>query len=63
MVCPHKQEIADRETQVEVALEGLRDKTYTSIDHAVKALGVARTTLRRRVNGGKTRKEAREPTQ
>jgi hypothetical protein len=29
----------------------------------VKELGVARTTLRRRVNGGKTRKEAREPTQ
>ena len=29
----------------------------------MKALGVVRITLRRRVNGGKTRKEAREPTQ
>ena len=48
---------------MEIALEGLRDRTYTSIDHTVKALGVARTTLRRRVNGGKTRKEVREPTQ
>jgi len=48
---------------MEIALEGLCNGTYTSIDHAVKVLGVSRTTLRRRVKGGKTRKEAREPTQ
>ena len=46
-----------------VAVEGVQNGTYRSIDHAVKALGVSRTTLRRRLKGGKTRKEAREPTQ
>jgi hypothetical protein len=41
------QEAAQRETQVEIALEGLRDGRYMSIDQAVKPLGLARTTLRR----------------
>ena len=41
----------------------MQDGTYRSIDHAVKELGVPRTTLRRRLKGGKTRKEARELTQ
>jgi hypothetical protein len=63
MVHPRKEETTERGTQMEIALEGLRDGTYMSIDHAVKALGVSRTTLRRRVKGGKTRKEAREPAQ
>ena len=63
MVCPHKQETIERGVQMERALEGLRDGTYTTIDHAVKVLVVSRTTLHRRVKGGTTRKEAREPMQ
>ena len=63
MVRPHKKECAERETQVEIALKGIRNGTYVSIDHAVKVLDVARTTLRRSMKGGKTRKEAREATQ
>ena len=63
MVWPHKQKITERETQVQIALQGLRDGIYMSIDHAVKALGVSRTTLRRRMKGGKSRKEGKEPVQ
>jgi stalled ribosome alternative rescue factor ArfA len=63
MTCQHKKEYAERETQVNIALKGIRDGTYMSIDHTVKVLGVARTTLQRRMKGGKTRKEAREATQ
>jgi len=48
---------------MQVALDGLRDGTYTSIRLAATALGVSRASLHRRVNGGKSRKEAREPTQ
>jgi Tc5 transposase DNA-binding domain len=60
---PHKKECAEREVQMKITVEGVQDSTYISINRAVKALGVARTTLRRRLKGGKTRKEAREATQ
>jgi len=49
--------------QTEIAIEGIETGTYMSIDHAAKALGVSRTTLRRRLKGGKTRKQARESMQ
>jgi hypothetical protein len=51
---------AERERQVQIALAGLQDGTYTSIDQAVTALGVSKTTLHRRVKGGKSRSEAQE---
>jgi len=63
MVRRHKKECAERELQMNIAIDGIRDGTYMSIDHAVTSLGVARTTLRRRMKGGKTRKEARESMQ
>jgi len=50
----------ERERQVQIALAGLQDSTYTSIDQAVRALGVSKTTLHRRVKGGKSRIEAQE---
>jgi hypothetical protein len=51
---------AERESKLELALAGLADGTYTSIDHAVSVLRVPKTTLFRRVHGGKTRNEAAE---
>ena len=48
---------------MKITVEGIQDGTYMSIDHAVKALNVPRTTLHRRLKGGKTWKEAREATQ
>ena len=59
----HNKECAERKVQMKIAVDGVQNGTYMSVDHAVKALGVSRTTLRRRLKGGKTRKEAREPTQ
>jgi hypothetical protein len=60
MVRRKKGEVVEREKQMQIALAGLRDGTYRNIDHAVAALGVSRTTLHRRVKGGKSRKEAQE---
>jgi hypothetical protein len=51
---------AEREKQVQIALAGLQDGTYSSVDHAVGELGVSKTTLHRRVKGGKSRREAQE---
>jgi len=45
---------------MQLAIAGLADGTYMSVDQAVKALGVPRSTLRRRKNGGKSRREAKE---
>jgi hypothetical protein len=35
---PHKKECAEREVQMKIAVEGVQDGTYMSIDYAVKAL-------------------------
>jgi hypothetical protein len=59
----HKKEYAEREMQTQIAVEGVRNGTYMSVDHAAKALGVSRTTLRMRLSGRQTRKEARESQQ
>ena len=63
MVRPRCQKTAERERQMQIALAGLSDKTYLSIDQAASALGVDRTTLRRRWNGGNSAQQAREATQ
>jgi len=34
----HKKECAEREVQIQIAVEGVWNGTYMSIDHAVKAL-------------------------
>src|SRR5438552_16237914 len=38
----------------------LQDGTYSRVDQVVTALGVSKTTLHRRVKGGKSRREAQE---
>jgi len=52
--------VTERERQVQIALAGLWDGTYMSIDQAAAALGVSKTTLHRRFKGGKSRSEAQE---
>lgn len=52
--------VSEREQQVQIALAGLRDGTYMIIDQAVTALGVSKTTLHRRMKGGKSCTEAQE---
>ena len=54
------QKTAERERQVQIALAGLRDGTYRSVDQAVAELGVSKTTLHRRIKGGKSQSEAQE---
>jgi hypothetical protein len=63
MVCSRTQETTDQKTKMQIAIEGIEDGTYMSIRHAAKALVVSRATLARRLKGGKTKQEAREPTQ
>jgi hypothetical protein len=60
MACRKNGKAAEHENQVQIALAGLQDGTYKSIDQAVAALGVSKTTLHRRVKGGKSRSEAQE---
>ena len=56
-----KAKAAERDRGTEIALAGIADGTYMSVDHAVKALpGVSKTTLHRRLKGGKSRTEAQE---
>lgn len=45
---------------MQLALAGLDDGTYRSVDHAIKELGVPRSTLRRRRSGEKPRWEGKE---
>src|SRR5271170_190305 len=52
--------VTERERAVQIALAGLQDHTYMSIDQAVAALGVSKTTLHRRWKGGKSQSEAQE---
>jgi hypothetical protein len=59
-----KSEKASRtEEMIQEALAGLASGVYATPYHAAKVLGLSRATLIRRINGGKTRAEAREPQQ
>jgi len=48
---------------MEIALAGIRDGTYKSVNDAVKELGISKATLHRRLNGGKSRSKAQEKHQ
>ena len=50
----------EAEYQMQLALTGLEDGTYMSVDHAVMELGVLRSTLHRRNNGRKSSWEWKE---
>jgi kynureninase len=60
MTLRKKGKVTEREQQVQIALAGLRDGTYISVDQVVAALGVSKTTLYRRVKEGKSQNDAQE---
>ena len=53
----------DVETRIQQALDALAANHYPSISRAATAYAVAATTLRRRLKGGKMRKEGQEGAQ
>lgn len=53
----------DNEKQIQEALDGLRKGQYSSIRAAAKAHNVSKSTLSRRMNGGKSIAESREDQQ
>src|SRR5579859_3427282 len=61
MVRRKSQKASENELQMQMALAGMSDGTYMTIDQAVK--GVPRTTLYRRWNSRKSRTEAKENAQ
>ena len=63
MVRRRSEKAAEREAQIQIALQGLADGMYMSTDHAVTSLGVSKTRLIRRLKGGKSRQEGRETFQ
>ena len=63
MVRRRSEKAAEREAQIQIALQALADGTYMSTDHAVTSLEVSKTTLIHRLKGGKSRQEGRETFQ
>lgn len=53
----------EREKAIQKAIAGVKDRTYRNADHAAKELGVSKTTLHRRLKGGKSRVEGKENQQ
>jgi hypothetical protein len=53
----------EREIEIEKAALAVKSNQYKSIYAAAKAFGLPKESLRRRVNGGHTRAEARLPQQ
>ena len=60
---PASVKAAEGERNIQLALAGLKDGTYSSIGDAHKELGVATSTLDRRVKGGKSRAQGKENQQ
>ena len=63
MVRPHNEKAEEAEKKMQLAITGVKDRTYRSVDHAAKELGVSKTTLIRRLKGGKSRSEGQETNQ
>lgn len=63
MVHHRSDKAAESESNIQLALAGLNDGTYTSIGQACRALGVSKTTLHRRIKGGKSRAQGKENQQ
>jgi hypothetical protein len=63
MVRPRNEKAEEAEKKMQLAITGIKERTYRSVDHAVKELGVSKTTLIRRLRGGKSRSEGQETNQ
>jgi predicted site-specific integrase-resolvase len=63
MVRPYNEKAEEAEKAMQRAIAGVKDRTYRSIDQAVKELGVSKATLHRRLKGGKSKSETQEKNQ
>ena len=54
---------AESEKNIQLALAGLTDGTYSTVGEAHRALGVSKTTLHRRIKGGKSHTQGKENQQ
>src|SRR5271154_1388185 len=59
--CNEKAEEAEK--NIQKAIAGVKDRMYQSAGQAAKALGVSKTTIIRRLKGGKSRSEGQETNQ
>jgi DNA invertase Pin-like site-specific DNA recombinase len=60
MVCSRNAKAEAADKAMEIALAGIRNGTYKSVNDAVKELRVSKATLHQRLNRGKSRSEAQE---
>ena len=63
MTRPRSKKALETEANVKKAFDGLSSGLYTTPYQARKALGLSKGTMSRRINGGKSRAEAREKQQ
>lgn len=63
MVRPINNKAEEVEKAIQRAIEGFKKGLYQSVNHAAKECGVSRTTLSRRLKGGKSRSEGQENNQ
>ena len=63
MTCPRSKKATESEAKMQEALNGLSSGLYKTPYKAHKALGISKSTLLRRINGGKSRAEARQAQQ
>jgi hypothetical protein len=63
MVRPHNEKAEEAEKKMKIAIAGMKDRTYRSVDQAAKELSISKTTLIRRLKGGKSRSEGQETNQ
>jgi len=58
-----KKATSERDALNMAAIEGIKNGIYTNAKHAATVLGVSESTLRKRLKGRKSRREAREAQQ
>jgi Tc5 transposase DNA-binding domain len=63
MVRARSAKAAESEQNIQLALAGLNNGTYSTLGQARRALGVSKATLRRRRDGGKNRAQGKENQQ
>jgi len=63
MAHKRKPEASAREALMAMAIEGVKNGVYTGPKHAATELGVSESTLKKRLNGRKSRAQAREAQQ
>jgi len=63
MVRPRNEKAEEAEKKMKIAITGMKDRMYRSVDQAAKELSISKTILIRRLKGGKSRSEGQETNQ